>query len=65
MTVTSALCGIKGVGGIIIAQSLDTARQPEMPASAIASGYIDYVLPPEKIAKKIVLIAQGNDDQNS
>jgi two-component system, chemotaxis family, protein-glutamate methylesterase/glutaminase len=40
----AALCGIKEVGGITIAQKLDTAGQPDMPESAIASGCVDYVL---------------------
>jgi len=54
----AALCGIKEVGGITIAQKLDTASQPDMPESAIASGCIDFVLSPEDIAKEIVRIAQ-------
>ena len=53
----AALCGIKEVGGITIAQKLDTATQPDMPESAIASGCIDFVLSPEDIAQKIVEIA--------
>ena len=52
-----ALCGIKEVGGITIAQSLDTAKQPDMPESAIASGCIDFILSPEKIAQEIIRIA--------
>jgi chemotaxis response regulator CheB len=55
----AALCGIKEVGGITIAQKLDTAQQPEMPESAIASGCIDFVLSPEDIAQKIVEIAHA------
>jgi len=53
-----ALFGIKEVGGITIAQKPDTASQPDMPESAIASGCIDFVLSPEDIAleiKRIVL----------
>ena len=53
----AALCGIKDAGGITIAQKLSTAIQPDMPESAIASGYIDFVLSPEEIAEKIVEIA--------
>ena len=53
-----ALCGIKEVEGITIAQKPDTAAQPDMPESAIASGYIDFVLSPEEIAKKIIQIAK-------
>jgi two-component system, chemotaxis family, protein-glutamate methylesterase/glutaminase len=55
----AALCGIKEVGGITIAQKLDTAGQPDMPASAMASGCIDFVLSPEDIAKEIVRIARA------
>ncbi len=52
-----ALCGIKEVGGITIAQKPETAKQPDMPQSAIASGCIDFVLSPEDIAKEIIRIA--------
>ena len=55
----AALCGIKEVGGITIAQKLDTAGQPDMPESAIASGCIDFVLSPEDIAQEIVRIAHA------
>jgi chemotaxis response regulator CheB len=55
----AALCGIREVGGITIAQKLDTAGQPDMPMSAIASGCIDFVLSPEDIAKEIVRIAHA------
>jgi chemotaxis response regulator CheB len=55
----AALCGIRDVGGITIAQKPETARQPDMPGSAIASGCIDFVLSPEDIAKEIVRIAYG------
>jgi two-component system, chemotaxis family, protein-glutamate methylesterase/glutaminase len=56
----AALCGIKEVGGITIAQKLETAAAPDMPESAISSGCIDFVLSPEDIAKQIVRIARGN-----
>ena len=55
----AALCGIREVGGITIAQKLSTASQPDMPESAIASGCIDFVLSPEDIAEKIVEIARS------
>ena len=55
----AALCGIKEVGGITIAQKLDTAIQPDMPKTAIDSGCIDFVLAPEDIAKEIVRIAKN------
>jgi two-component system chemotaxis response regulator CheB len=53
----AALRGIKAAGGVTIAQTLETASQPDMPESAIASGYVDFVLSPEDIAAQIVRIA--------
>ncbi len=54
----AALCGIRDVGGITIAQELATATIPDMPASAIASGCVDFILSPEAIARKIIGIAR-------
>ena len=56
-----ALCGIKEVGGITIAQKPDTAEQTDMPKSAIASGYIDFVLSPENIAQEIIRIVHASE----
>jgi two-component system chemotaxis response regulator CheB len=53
----AALCAIRDVGGITIAQKPETAGQPDMPGSAIASGCIDFILSPEDIAQQIVRIA--------
>ncbi len=55
----AALSGIKEVGGITIAQKLDTAKYPDMPESAIATGSIDYILSPEEIAQKIMQLAKA------
>ena len=49
----AALAGIKAAGGITIAQLPSTAKQPDMPQSAIASGSIDFILSPEDIAEQI------------
>jgi chemotaxis response regulator CheB len=54
---SAALCGIREVGGITIAQKPETAVQPDMPESAIESGYIDFILSPEDIAQEIIHIA--------
>jgi len=54
-----AMCSIKKTGGITIAQKPDTAGQPDMPESAIASGCIDFILSPEDIAKEIVRIVHA------
>ena len=55
---SAALRGIKQAGGIVIAQKADTAVQPDMPESAIASGCVDFVLSPEGIAEKLSEIFQ-------
>jgi two-component system, chemotaxis family, protein-glutamate methylesterase/glutaminase len=58
-----ALCEIKDVGGITIAQKPDTSAQPDMPDTAIASGCIDFILSHKGIAKEIKRIA--NDGKKS
>ena len=60
----AALCGIKHVGGITIAQKLETAGHPDMPESAIASGCIDFVLSPEDIAQEIARIARQDERED-
>jgi two-component system chemotaxis response regulator CheB len=49
----AALSGVKEAGGITFAQKADTAGQPDMPLSAIASGCIDFILSVEEIPKEI------------
>lgn len=56
----ASLDDIKKVGGTTIAQKPETAVQPDMPESAIATGYIDFILSPEDVAKKIIQIAHEN-----
>ncbi len=57
----AALCAIREIGGTTIAQKLDTAVEPDMPASAITTGCIDFVLSPEDIAEEIVRIARASN----
>lgn len=47
------LKAIKGAGGITFAQDSSTAKYDSMPRSAIGTGCVDFVLPPEKIAAEI------------
>lgn len=56
----AALCGIREIGGITIAQKPDTAGAPYMPESAIDTGCIDFILSPENIAAQIRKIAQSS-----
>ena len=53
----TALCGIREAGGITIARKPETARQPDMPQSAIASNCMDFILSPENIAREVARIA--------
>ncbi len=55
-----ALCEIRDIGGVTVAQRLDTAEEPDMPASAIASGCIDYILTPETIPEAIRKITSAS-----
>ena len=48
---------IKTAGGITFVQD-DTAEQGSMPRSALASGSVDFVLPPDEIAAEIARIAR-------
>lgn len=55
---TLGLGAIKGEGGITFAQEAGSAKYDIMPTSAIAAGYVDYVLTPEEIARELARIAQ-------
>ncbi len=53
---TLGLEAIKAAGGITFAQN-DSALHDSMPRSAVASGCVDFVLSPDKIAEEIARIA--------
>ena len=54
---TLGLEEIKAAGGITFAQN-ETAQHDSMPRSAIAAGCVDFVLPPDEIAREIARIAR-------
>ena len=54
---------IKAKGGVTIAQNEATSRYFDMPRAAINAGAIDYVLPVEEIAGKIMEIVTIDDCQ--
>ncbi len=56
---TLGLQAIKAAGGITFAQERQSAKFDSMPASAIAAGVVDFVLPPAAIARQLAAIA-GN-----
>ena len=55
----TALKSIKAAGGIVFAQNLQTAKQPDMPQSAVETGCVDRLLSPVEIADELERI--GNE----
>ena len=55
---TAGLKAIKAEGGLTFAQDEGSAKYPGMPLSAIDSGNVDFVLPPEKIAAELLRIGK-------
>ncbi len=51
---TLGLKAIKGEGGMVMVQSIESADYDGMPRSAIATGLVDYTLSPEKIPERLV-----------
>jgi two-component system CheB/CheR fusion protein len=52
---------IKSEGGITFAQDEVSAKYPGMPRSAANAGGADFILPPEKIAARLIKIAQQRE----
>lgn len=48
---------IKGEGGMVMAQAPETATQPGMPSSTIATGLVDSVLAPDKMPAALLAYA--------
>src|SRR5436309_1759711 len=52
------LKAIKAEGGITFAEAPQSAKYDSMPRSAVASGAVDFVLPPKGIAQELTRIAR-------
>jgi len=48
------LRAVKGEGGMAMAQDAESAKYDGMPRSAIGTGLVDYILPPEKMADQLI-----------
>jgi len=57
----AGLRDIKAAGGYTFAQDPKTAKYTGMPQSAIDTGCVDWVLPPDKIASEIAIIVRSHD----
>jgi len=55
---TLGLKAIKAEGGITFAQDEQSAKYDGMPRSAIVSGFVDSVLPPEMIARELTRLSR-------
>jgi two-component system, chemotaxis family, CheB/CheR fusion protein len=53
------LTAIKAAGGVTFAQGENTAKFDGMPNAAVATGNVDFVLTPEKIAEELVKLSQN------
>jgi two-component system CheB/CheR fusion protein len=51
---TEGIKSIKSVGGMVLAQTPDSAEFNGMPKSAIATGLVDYELPPAKMPARLM-----------
>ena len=54
---------IKNYGGLAIAQSLESAEFDQMPRSAIETGLVDFVLPPEQMPETLVRYTQSAGEE--
>ena len=55
---TLGLKAIKEEGGITFAQDRESSKFDSMPAAAVASGSVDFVLPPGDIARELAQVAR-------
>ena len=55
---TAGIEAVKTAGGITFAEDSPSARFPAMPENAVASGFVDFVLSPEKIGMELARIAR-------
>jgi two-component system, chemotaxis family, CheB/CheR fusion protein len=51
---TLGIRAIKGAGGMVMVQDENTAKFDGMPRSAISTGLVDYILPPEDMGNQLV-----------
>ncbi len=62
---TLGVRAIKGEGGMVMVQSPATAEYNGMPTSAIATGMVDYELPPAEMAAKLISYWAHTSDGSS
>jgi two-component system CheB/CheR fusion protein len=53
------LIAVKGEGGMAMVQAVATAKYAGMPSNAIATGVVDYILPPAEMPAQLVAYVHG------
>ncbi|MEH2332346.1 chemotaxis protein CheB [Nostoc sp.] len=53
------LRAIKAAGGVTFAQCEDTAKFDSMPNTAVATGNVDFILPPQQIAQELANLSRN------
>jgi len=61
---SAALKAIKQAGGLVFAQKFQTAKQPDMPQSAVKTGCVDRLLSPVEIAAQLARIGKERQPFN-
>ncbi|MCY7274711.1 MAG: PAS domain-containing protein [Phormidesmis sp. CAN_BIN44] len=56
---SQGLKAIKIAGGVTFAQTEDTAKFDSMPLTAVATGNVDFVLPPQAIAAELTALSRN------
>jgi two-component system, chemotaxis family, CheB/CheR fusion protein len=56
---TIGVKAVKGAGGLVIVQEEQSAKFAGMPASAVATGVVDYVLPPAHMPRRLLSFVRG------
>ena len=57
---TRGIRAIKEAGGMVMVQSEETAKFDGMPRSAISTGIVDYILPPQRMPNELVHYISGS-----
>jgi two-component system, chemotaxis family, CheB/CheR fusion protein len=56
---TLGVQAVNGVGGLVIVQAPQSAKFTGMPSSAVATGVVDYVLPPKLMPHRLLAFVQS------
>ncbi len=51
---TLGLKAVKGEGGMAMAQDAESAKYDGMPRSAVQTGLVDYIMPPDKMPQQLI-----------